>query len=165
MYSLKGAKMANNVWDGDWRSRVMARIRSAGCDSVTEFLSKSPAAPYVKAAAMLGEDVAALQLESLQFEEAMDQSAIRWAAMDSLVRELAYHLPQGWRSGAKGDFSTAGAYADWIVRIEQKQPDLRSKAKAVWDTLESLQPPVEWLPASTQDPFIVKAFSEKWPQE
>jgi hypothetical protein len=114
------------------------------------------------AAERLGDDVAAFQLEWMHFEEGKND--IRRLAMDSLARDVKSHLPAGWRHGTKGDFDTAGAYADWVVRLEQQQPEIKPKAKAVWAALEELHPPVGWLPSGPDDPFIVDAFSRGWPE-
>jgi hypothetical protein len=51
------------------------------------------------------------------------------------------------------------------MTIQQKQKDLKPKAQAVWAALERLTPPVGWSPAGPDDPYILKAFSEGWPQE
>lgn len=149
---------AEQVWAADWRERILSRIRSSGFTTATAFLAHYPADSYISAAARLGDDVAALQLEWLQFDEANSEIEIRQAAMDSLVRELNYQLPMGWRHGAKDDFETASAYADWVVRIEQKQSDLKKKAKGVWESLEKLNPPVGWRPQSPNDRLISDAF-------
>jgi hypothetical protein len=148
----------NNVWSGSWRDKILSRVRACGFETATAYLAQYPADSYIAAAARLGDDVAALQLEWMQFDEAKNEVDIRQAAKDSLVRELNYQLPNGWRRGAKNDFETASAYADWIVRIEQKRSELKSKAKDVWDSLQGLNPPVGWVPQSPDDRFISEAF-------
>jgi hypothetical protein len=148
----------------DWRRKIETRLRALGCATVTAFLAKFPAEPYIRLAERLGDDIAALQLEWIQFGEATDAKAIRYAAIDSLTRELRYHLPDGWRQSANGDFQTASAYADWIVRVEQKKEELRPRALAVWKSLEELRPPVGWLPKGPDDSFIMAAFSKGWPE-
>lgn len=151
------------TWEGDWRRKIISRIQATGSETVTDFLAKSPTDSYVDVAASLGDDVAALQIERMQFEEAKNECDIRMAAMDSLVREMAFHLPDGWRHGAKGDFDTASVYADWIVRLEQKQANLKSKGKAVWEALKASMPQVGWSPKGIDDVYIVDAFSKGWP--
>jgi hypothetical protein len=155
---------SNKVWAGDWRKRVFSRIRATGYETITDFLAKSPADSYFDLAERLGEDVAALQLQWMQFGEANDERSIRFAAMDSFVREITYHLPKGWKQDAKSDFDTAGVYADWIGRIQEKQGELRPKAQAVWDALKKASPPIGWLPKGPDDPLIVSAFQQGWPQ-
>jgi len=155
----------DRIWGGDWRAKLLSHLQQAGFDTVTDFLAQFPAEPYVELAERLGADVAALQLEWMQFEEARCRGGIRFAAMDSLPRELRYHLPGGWRGGTKGDFDTSGAYADWVVRLGQQAPDVEPKAKAVWAALEELRPPLGWLPTGPNDSFIVDAFLRGWPEE
>jgi len=153
----------SRVWCPDWRARLKARLESLGSHTMTEFLGRVPSEPYLKVAQMLGEDVAALQLEWMQFEEAREQNTIRYVAMDSLARELKYHLPTGWRYGAKGDFDTASVYADWIVRLEQYDRNLKAIGKAVWQALEERTPPVGWSPSGPEDRLLVAAFAKGWP--
>jgi hypothetical protein len=150
----------DQVWGGNWRAKIKARVHAIGCETVSEFLARFPAEPYITVAQRLGNDIAAFQLEWMQFEEG--NNAIRWLAMDSLTRDITSHLPAGWRHGTKDDFDTAGAYADWIVRLEQQQPEIKDKAKAVWTALEELHPPVGWMPSGTDDPFVVNAFFKGW---
>jgi hypothetical protein len=154
--------ISEKVWGGNWRAKINARLHAIGCKTVTDFLADRPAEPYTMVAERLGEDIAAFQLEWLQFEEG--KNAIRCLAMDSLARDLRFHLPAGWRHGARDDFDTAGAYADWIVRLEQQRAEVKPKAKAVWTALEGLRPPVGWSPSGPSDPFIVNAFSQGWPE-
>jgi hypothetical protein len=151
------------AWQDDWRKRVMARIRARGFETIADFMSHYPGQPYVKLANKLGSDVAALQLEWLQFGEASSEEEIRKVAMDSLARELNQQVPDGWKSVAQKDFHIVGAFVDWIIKVEQKNISLKKKAQAVWNSLEKLQPPLGWLPSGSQDDLIVKAFEEGWP--
>jgi hypothetical protein len=153
----------DGVWGGDWRAKIRARLQETGCESVAAFLGQFPAEPYTKTAERLGNDVAAFQLEWMQFEERKGENDIRSLAMDSLARDVSAHLPSGWRPSAKEDFETAGVYADWVVRLQQAQPEAAPKAKAVWAALEALQPPVGWKPSGPDDPLIVSAFGKAWP--
>lgn len=156
---------SSTVWQGDWRKRVMSRIQAADCDTVSEYLAKAPTDSYVDAAARLGADVAALQLQWMQFGEANAPETIRVAAMDSLAREIYRYLPNGWNKNAKSDFDTARVYASWIGMIQEKEPNLRQRAQAVFDALDKLNPPVGWLPAGTHDPVLLHAFALGWPEE
>ena len=108
-------EISSKVWESDWRKKVMTRIRAAGCATVTEYLASSPKESYLKAAAKLGDDVAAFQLEWIQFDEATDPKSFRTAAMDSLVREMDRHLLEGWKQESGTDFDTARALRqlDW----------------------------------------------------
>jgi hypothetical protein len=154
----------DRTWGGNWRSKIKSRLHAVGCEPVSDFLARFPAEPYITVAERLGDDVAAFQLEWMQFEEGKSENAIRNLAMDSLAGDLRSHLPAGWRHGAKADFDTAGAYADWVVRLEQQQAEAKVKATAVWETLEELHPPVGWSPSVPRDPLIVDAFTKGWPE-
>jgi hypothetical protein len=154
---------ARKTWEGQWRVKVLSRIHAVGCDTVRAFLTRFPAKPYIYLAETLGNDVAAAQLEKMQFEEANKCGSIRDAAMDSLPREFAHHLPGGWRGGARGDFDTASVFASWETHLHMLDPALQGKAAAVWAALESLQPPLGWKPTGASDHFIDAAFAEGWP--
>ena len=152
----------SQVWDDNWEHRLASRIAAAGCGTMTEFLAKCPAEPYLAVADRLGVDLAAFQIEWMHFGEAKESHQLRTAAMDSLARDICSHLPDGWRHGAKGDFDTACARADWIVRLEQAESDLKRKAVAVWNALEESNPPVGWKPTGSDDPLIITAFGKGW---
>lgn len=155
---------AERTWNGDWKNKVLSRIKeTAGCRTATEFIAIYPTEPYLELVKRLGDDVAAIQLESLHFSEAQNDRMIREAAMDSLVRELHTYLKEGWRLGAKDAFETSGAYADWITRLQQKQADLKHKADLVWSALEEVQPPTGWLPIDPHDQIVRAAFDKGWP--
>jgi hypothetical protein len=151
------------VWSGDWKRRVRSRLHSLGCETMQDFLARFPGESYLRIAERLGDDIAAIQVEVTQYDEAKSLSRIRDAAKDSLVRDLNFHLPDGWRHGAKGDFETSGAYADWVGRAQDAEQSLRAKADAVWAVLERLHPPAGWKPANASDPTIEAAFAEGWP--
>ncbi len=153
-----------SAWQGDWKKRLLSRVREAGCKTVTEYLAMAPAQPYLRIADRLGKDIAAVQLEVMHFEEANNDNGIRNAAVDSLVREMALYLPNGWKVTTKGDFDTARVYASWIVRIEKKDEKLRAKAQATWEALEELKPPEGWLPRGPEDALICEAFLQGWPE-
>jgi hypothetical protein len=152
----------DRVWGGNWQAKILSRVRSAGCETLGEFLARFPGESYLKIAERLGDDVAAFQVEWMHFDEAQDAASLRHIAMDSLARDLNDHLPKGWRDGARGDFDTASAYADWVVRLQQKRSDIKPKGKAVWDALEQLRPPAGWSPSGPNDPLIVSAFFKAW---
>src|SRR2546430_17226787 len=85
-----------NPWHGDWRARVRRTIHEVGCETLAEYLAKHPAEPFISVARRLGEDVAAIQLEHMQLDEARQQGQLRFAAMDSLARQIRRFLPNGW---------------------------------------------------------------------
>ncbi len=61
---------AAKTWQGNWRAKILSRIREVGCESISEYLAKFPAVPYTKVAETLGDEVAAVQLAQLQLEAA-----------------------------------------------------------------------------------------------
>jgi hypothetical protein len=152
------------AWHGNWKSRILARLRTQGYARLTDYLRQQTAVPSIDVAELLGkDDVAALQVEWLAFEEAVEHGEFREAAIDSLLREIAYHLPGGWKKEAKGDFETAGVWAGWITRLEEYSPTVSPLARAVWNKLLAAQPPAGWKPQSAEDGLIVRAFNEAWP--
>jgi len=144
--------------------RIRSLLHSRGFESTSDLLSRFPAKPYVDLAADLGNDMAALQLEWMQFEEAKEQGKLRDAAMDSLARELAGHLREGWGRGTQVDFNTAGVFADWVTRLEDYDPDLVPRAEAVWQALHELRPPEGWKPEGPDNPLLAFAFDKGWPR-
>jgi hypothetical protein len=164
---LEGAGMSNShqTWVGDWRERIRERVQSLGSESVRDFLEHHPAEPYFKVARRLGNDVAAVQLARMQFEEAADQDEVRQAAMDGFSREILENLKRGWGVGKHADFRTASVYAGWMALLEFRAdaPDLRPKGDAVWISLTAIQPPHGWLPSGPNDPIIQAAFAQGWP--
>jgi hypothetical protein len=132
-----GMSHSDQTWIGDWRQRIRERIHSLGTERVTDFLERHPAEPYFKVARRLGNDVAAVQLARMQFEEASDRDEVRQVAMDGFSREVVENLKRGWGVGPKGD--------------------------AVWNSLKEIQPPRGWLPSGPNDPLIQAAFARGWP--
>src|SRR5262245_40483661 len=57
----------NQVWAGNWRARLADRLKRAGYESIYDFLARHPATSYSILADKLGDNVAALQLEWIQF--------------------------------------------------------------------------------------------------
>ncbi|WP_145234368.1 NUDIX hydrolase [Urbifossiella limnaea] len=154
---------ATRTWSGDWRNRVIVRVRALGYPSVAAFLESIPAETYKAASDRLGDDVAPIQLELAQFAEARRSGTVRAAAMDSLVREATQHIPGGWPDDPVGHFGLGGVYVCWAIRVEDVQVALRAKADAVWAALTALSPPAGWLPTRVDDPLIVAAFDSGWP--
>ena len=150
------------VWHGNWRDSLALRLTAHGCASMTEFVTRFPGEPYMALAQRLGQDVAALQVEWMHLAEAKEQGSVRAAAADSLCRDLNYYLPNGWRSGAKGDFDTSRAFAVWATRLEQTIPEVAGKPDAVWQALERIRPPWGWSPRTVEDEVLEQAFRMGW---
>ncbi len=86
------------AWQGNWKKRLLDRLQSQGFATLTDYLRQKPAVPYLEIADILGkEDVAALHVEWLHFEEAVKHDKFRDAAIDSLIRQISSHLPDGWK--------------------------------------------------------------------
>ncbi len=153
------------AWQGNWKKRIIERLRCLDFETLTDYLRQKPAVPYLEIADLLGQnDVAAFHVEWLCFAEAIKRNQFREAATDSLVREISHHLPNGWKQEVKGDFATASVWADWIVRLESHSNDVRPVAAEVWNTLLNSQPPAGWKPQNVDDDRIVGAFDAAWPQ-
>jgi hypothetical protein len=163
------SEQVRRTWEGDWRARILSRVQSYGYERVSDFLNTFPCEPYVHVVNRLGDDVAAIQVECIQFEEAEKLGCMRAAAVDSLVRDLTWHLKEGWEGGVRGNFNTSGAYVDWLCRLEgvsrnlPPNAHLKRQGLMVWDALEELQLPAGWLPTGPADPFIQTAFARAWP--
>ncbi len=153
------------VWGGEWRAKVRARLHAIGCETVEDLLTRHPAEPYLKLVKRLGDDVAALQVTVLQFEEAIEQGRFREAAKDRLARLINGHLKKGWGRGLHLDFNTAGVYADWATELEKFRPESRPLADAVWRALLTLPPPQGWTPTGPDDAIIKAAFEKGWPEQ
>jgi hypothetical protein len=153
------------AWQGDWNNRILDRLRAQHFSTLLEYLRQKPALPYLEVADILGiDDVAAIHVEWLHFEEAIKHSQFREAAIDSLVREISHHLPGGWKEETKGDFDTASVWADWIVRLESYSNNIKPIASAVWRELLDSKPPAGWKPLAAEDQRITLAFDLAWPR-
>ncbi len=154
------------TWQGDWNSRVRQDVRAQGCETVNDFLRRYPSEPYHKVARRLPGNVAAVQLVLLQFQEAFQNGSIRNAARDCLAREICLNLKRGWGRGMRVDFHTAGAYASWVCSLEFRTgaPELRKVGEEVWKALVQKNPKEGWLPSGPDDPLIVAAFDQAWPE-
>lgn len=167
---MNHVEAASRTWQGNWRDKTRERVAALGYDSVEQFMRAFPGAPYIELVNRLGDDVAAIQVECLQFDEATARNELRAAAMDSLVRDLRRYLDKGWEGGAVGNFTTIQAKVAWIGRLEgssrNKVPsdELNRRGEVVWCALEQLQPPIGWLPTQMDDSYIVGAFVVGWPE-
>ncbi len=150
------------VWTSDWKRKVYIRLCAAEADSVTEWLSRYPGVPYLELADVLGADVAAIQIEMLHMEEAIQRRDLRSAAIDSLIRDFSEYLPNGWKEQPDGDFDTASVYATWATRITQADSRLEEITLKVWRHLKQMSPPKGWMPEGLDDRLINAAFDAQW---
>jgi hypothetical protein len=163
---------ATSAWVGDWRTRILGRVRESGCSSLLEYLAKYPGEPYLELADRLGRplaaggnDVAATQVQALHFEAASQSpSDMRNAAQDALVRLLRQHLRRGWNTGPRADFRRAGAKVDWVSLVSggQSNQELLARAQAVWAHMCRQEVPDDWIPTAHSDQFLEGAFERGW---
>jgi hypothetical protein len=140
------------IWRGDWAGRVRQRVREKGFPDANAFGEAFPVASFLTLADMLGEDVAAAQLETVMKGDASLALTFDRFARSALVRHLHEYLPDGWGSD---DMGRASAYAHWGGSLEDTFDPERD---AAWDRLEALPPPPGWLPAGPDDPILLEAF-------
>jgi hypothetical protein len=156
-----------DIWSGDWHAKIRGRVHAQGCETISDFAKRHPSLPYFKLARLLGNDVAAVQLAIVHFEEAKASGCLREVAMAAFCRALHQHLKRGWNKGMRVDFHTAGAYAEWRAMLESRAfaPELIPLGEAVWKALKDSVPPTGWLPSGPDDPIVTAAFAKAWPAE
>jgi hypothetical protein len=155
---------AEDVWCEDWPRRHLERIRATGSRTIAEFLHRFAALPYHKVVRDL--PIAPMQLKRLQFDEAVANGTVREAAKDLLVRTINEQLKHGWQKGGHWRFNQAGVYSNFIndLRVHSGDENLKEIGKQVFGAIRQLGPPVDWIPKSTDDPLIVRAFDIGWPE-
>lgn len=160
------------AWEGDYAGRLKARLQARGYASASEFAAAFPRTSLVALAATLGtNDVAAVQLERLLYEEAIERGTVERFARDLLVREIHDNLPEGWRRDwgpdIPGDTTTARwrrstAATGWATAVGSR-PEYDAAADRVMFALRDKAPfPDGWLPADADDPLLVAFFREHW---
>ena len=152
------------TWADDWMPRLLARLESLGYSNLTMFLDAHVGLPYTKAAQLLGDDVAAVQLSGLHQREFAAASDIRHVVCDVLLRCINYHIKRGWLRGPHFRLNQAAAYSDWVLMFRNCS-DLESDLRAVWDALVAQKPEKNWRPQGHDDPLILAAFAAAWPPD
>ncbi|GEM_PF-2526569 len=160
----KADELAKRTWCDNWPERHMERIRTTGATTVAEFLKRYPALPYHKLGDILG-PVAAVQLQKMQFDEANANGTLRHAAMELMVRTLAWDLKRGWRRGGHWSNNRVRAASHFVQDLltYTNNAELERVGETVWSELERLGPPPDWVPRSIDDPYIRRAFAIGWP--
>src|SRR5688572_2404485 len=154
---------SNPAWKGNFVSRVVELLNRRGFESLSDFLSAFPSDTYPQLAERLGPDIAPVQIQQLQFLEAMDANTVRVAAIDGLARKLREHLPEGWAGDPSSRSMAMSAFAHWAGMVETRAKSVKGDALlAVWRALERACPPGGWLPSSARDECLGKAFAEAW---
>lgn len=164
MDSHTAEERIRHIWCDNWQERHRERIFATGVSSIAEFLRKHPAEPYHKLGRYVGNAIAAVQFQRLQFDEAIANGRVREACKELLVRTLNDDLKRGWQRGGHWESNRAGAYAHFVNEI-WRQEEYRSYGEQVWRALVELMPPSEWVPKSIDDPLIQKAFEVGWPEK
>jgi len=146
------------AWQGDWRKRIFERLRDRGFDTVTEFVETRPLESLCDLADELGAgDIAAMQLQGLLYEEALETGTMARLVRSLLVRDLREEIPDGWEMSGNYDFNyrRASAYADWhSLLLEDDKP----MAELAWERLRAMEIPRGWLPEGPEDPILLRAF-------
>lgn len=154
----------NQTWSADWPTRLERLLREQGFESVSGFLERHPAEPYVDVVKRIAPWVAAMQLSRLQMQEAKREGTLREAAMDAFARELNW-LPEGWIPDSASESRAAAAYAhaSTLVELDGESPQFSGQMSEVYDALKALQPPIGWRPSGPNDPLIQEALARGWP--
>lgn len=183
MTAITKVPALGQAWLGDWRVRVLDRLRARGFPTVTAFSESRPIASAAEladelsvddAASIDRADVAAEQLLRIWREEARGAGpeAIERFARRTLVGELRRDLPEGWRADwtHKDPETTAAvsraaqALGRWVCYLSD---DDKPAADSVLDAMvaagrDGTIPP-GWLPSGPDDPILVDMFRRHWP--
>ncbi|WP_082207076.1 NUDIX hydrolase [Corallococcus macrosporus] len=141
-------------WQGNWKSRLYARVRESGYDSLTAFADARPAVPLVDLAEELGkDDIAGVQVLSGLLAEAEQCNRVTRFVRDVLVRVLSQTLPKGWPSvmddGTR--FQVGKALGSWSAYIPGTYEE---RADQVMAALRSNPPPPGWRPLGPDDELL-----------
>lgn len=149
------------AWSGDWRERILARVRQRGFETITQYMRARPGISLIKLADELGtDDVAGAQIRAMYVAEAVRSRTIPRILRDLFVRELRARLPDGWRrpldDAARSE--VAGVLGHWETEL-QEHLDAGRTYRAGQELL-SAELPDGWLPGGPDDPVIV-AFVDR----
>lgn len=153
------------AWQGNWRERIYRGIRRFGCETVSEFLEKFAGETYSQVVERLGDEIAPVQLQCVQFGEARETRRLREAAMDGLVRVVNDMLPSGWNSKDPRSSAAICAFGAWagMVKAEGGFQD-SDLLLEVWRAIETRLPGIGWHPKNVQVPILQEAFKAGWPK-
>jgi hypothetical protein len=150
-------EMTQQTWHGDWEARIIGRVQERGAATVTEYTDRYPQATFLELAQQLRPGVAAIQIRSLLFDEAVRSGTFSHYAASSLVREIRRELPHGWGRGANPAFRAASAFGTWATNLGEDNLEL---AREVWNRLKN-EPKLEgWLPGDSSDPVLVAVLGD-----
>ena len=144
---------SGGAWKGDWKQRILDRVAALEFDSVDAFASAYPTLTFLELAALLGPDVAAIQLELLQCERAERVGQLNAFARSCLVRRIRQELPGGWGRPESAEYARASAFAAWSTTLGQAHDEATMEA---WEVAKSLDIPADWLPSGPDDEYILR---------
>ncbi|MBN8227822.1 NUDIX hydrolase [Corallococcus macrosporus] len=142
-------------WQGDWKSRLYARVRERGYDSLTAFADARPTASLVQLAEELGkDDIAGVQVFTGLVAEAERSKRLTRLVRSQLVRELSEDFPAGWPATMTDDtrFTIGHALARWCSYTPQTH---EARVRRVRDALLASPPPSGWRPLSPDDTLLL----------
>jgi hypothetical protein len=145
---------AGGPWQGNWVTRLYARVRERGYESLTAFAEARPTASLVELAEDLGADgYSAAQLFSGLVDEAERSHQVTRLVRGQLVRELHESLPNGWPTmmDRAARFTVAKAIALWLSFTPETHEE---RARQVGDALLTTPPPPGWRPLGPDDALL-----------
>jgi hypothetical protein len=144
-------------WHGDWHQRILDGLAKHGHPSMTSYTRAHPTWTYRQLAEALGPDIAPLQVQWIERDEAITENRFVDFASSSLARTLRECLPNGWHWGESEDenFHVAHSTGSWSGALgEGYSPQVHLVANKLTDSAI----PKGWLPNGPDDPFIVAAL-------
>lgn len=156
---------SKEAWNDGWPARIIDFAKQQGFRTLAQLLAARPGMPYLELKSVFPFPVVPIQIVRLQLIEATNESRIRDAARDVLVRALNREFPNGWQNGEGDDFRRDSAFSDFVthIRLDAKSPELADGARRVCTELQKASPPQGWHPNNTDDPLIQQSFAVGWP--
>ncbi len=162
--SPKPMKEPDEILLSRMSNKIDSALQKKGYRTLADYLNATPGMPYITLAKDLGNNIAAFEIEIVQFEAAILNRSVRHLAIDALSRDLNLHLPNGWRLNARQDFDTVCAASMWRARILFWRKNCETVTDRVWDALVTSTPSTGWTPSGPSDPVLVYAFNTGWPE-
>ena len=150
-------------------SEMRRRLSQHGYANVSDYVAHHPAEPYD---GDLSErlDVIPVLLPILQFAEVESSEERRRVSRDSLFREIVGHrLKPDWIAFSVWSMHMTGdavvELADRIYKTSGMSPEeVESVCGRIISLIRESAPSV-WVPDSADDPILVQAFDEAWPND
>ena len=154
----------DHPWIPDWPDRVTGLVQSMGYPDLESFLATMPAVSYIDVADEIGHGVAPIQVLCVQFKEAKSRNVVRRAAMDALTRHAIEQFPIGWGIDERPEYRAASALGNWTAS-SVVSGDCGEYENLLQRIAHSFKPPKGWIPTGPDDPVIIAAFEEHWPEK